>query len=69
MKDHKPGQHQNELLKTQKLEALRARLAAATPATKKPEVLAAPINWRRSAMALFMVLIFVLAIVAGVVAG
>ena len=47
------------------VERLRERFVAATPATRKPVRDALPTDWRRACMAIFMVLVFVLAIVFG----
>ena len=61
-----PGRFsQDEQLKARKLERLRERFVAATPATRKPVRDALPTDWRRACMAIFMVLVFVLAIVFG----
>lgn len=54
----------DEQAKAQRLERLRQRLAASTPVTVKP-VRRTEWDVRRTLMATFLVLIFVLAIVAG----
>lgn len=62
--DGQAGFALDEEAKAQRLERLRQRLRAATPATQKP---VRPSEWdlRRTLMAAFLMLVFVLAIVAG----
>ncbi|GAB2896928.1 hypothetical protein GCM10027046_28060 [Uliginosibacterium flavum] len=62
--DGQAGFALDEEAKAQKLERLRQRLQAATPATQKP---VRRYEWdvRRTVMAVFLVLVFGLAIVAG----